>query len=421
MTLQTRTTVQIPTQPINAPVSLEDSSPIPESVVGARSFSLVIANSRAELEEHLPPWEDLALHALEPNPFYEPWMLLPAMNLIGKELDLSTVLVYRNDGRGERRPDALCGMFPLERRSRYRGVPLSVLALWRHRYCFLSVPLIRAGYEKEVLRAFYDWLRTDPRPAQLIDFQRVPGDGPFDQALKSLLRETESVSFTYDVYPRAVLRAAGDADGYLRRAISREHRKDLRRRSRRLAERGLIEFRELECRHELDAWIEGFLQLERSGWKGQFGGAFDLQQPDREFFREVMRSAFDRDRLMMLGLELDGRALAYKCNVTAGVGSFAFKIAYDEEFRYFSPGVLLELENIKRFHNRESLTWMDSCANPEHPMIDRLWLDRRMIQSVVVSNGSRLGDLAVSALPLARRINRVVRGLHRRDSETENN
>ena len=31
-----------------------------------------------KLEEYVRPWQELALDAIEPNPFYEPWMLIPA-------------------------------------------------------------------------------------------------------------------------------------------------------------------------------------------------------------------------------------------------------------------------------------------------------------------------------------------------------
>jgi hypothetical protein len=106
---------------------------------------------------------------------------------------------------------------------------------------------------------------------------------------------------------------------------------------------------------------------------------------------------------------LNGKPISYKCNFLAGDGSFAFKIAYDEGQSHFSPGVMLELENIKRVHCRREIAWMDSCASPEHPMIDRLWLDRRVIQSVVVPTGKGSGSFWVSVLPLIRWANRKIR------------
>jgi hypothetical protein len=87
-----------------------------------------------------------------------------------------------------------------------------------------------------------------------------------------------------------------------------------------------------------------------------------------------------------------------KANLLTGDGGFCFKICFDEEFAKHSPGVLLELENIREAHRR-GLTWMDSCADQDHPMIDRLWPERREIRTVFLS--PRWLGVASIAAPLA--------------------
>ena len=54
----------------------------------------------AELEEpaFLAAWERLALRAAEPNPFFEPWYLLPSLRQWGAE-DGVRVKVWFHDGR----------------------------------------------------------------------------------------------------------------------------------------------------------------------------------------------------------------------------------------------------------------------------------------------------------------------------------
>ena len=66
--------------------------------------------------------------------------------------------------------------------------------------------------------------------------------------------------------------------------------------------------------------------------------------------------------------------------------SFAFKIAHDERFAKYSPGVLLERFNVKRFAEAPAkLDCMDSCAHEGHPMIERLWPDRREIAELTIA------------------------------------
>ncbi len=295
-------------------------------------------------------------------------------------------------------------------------MPVSVLRLWKHRYCFLCTPLVRTDCARECLGVFFDWLAVGAESCPLMEFQFVSGDGPFHRALVDVFYKRASLTFTSDRFNRAIFQPSTSADNYMKAAISREHRKDLRRKQKRLSETGQLEYTELRRAYELDNWLEEFLRIEMSGWKGKDGGALASEEANKNFFLRVAREAFKRDRLMMLATRLDGRTIAQKCNFLAGRGSFAFKIAFDEDYAHFSPGVLLEIENIHRLHARPQIEWMDSCAIPDHFMINRLWPARRGIQSVVVSTGRRFGDLAVSGLPMLRWANRKlmsVRGKNR--------
>ena len=384
-----------------------------------RKMSVIALTDFDRLEQYLPAWEELARSALEPNPFYEAWMLIPALELLGKGKSLQLVLIFAQDQARPNGPPVLCGVFPLERKPKYKGLPVSVLSLWKHPYCFLCTPLVRADRARECLSAFFDWLASDTQTAPLVEFNYVSGEGPFNQALIDCLNERLNPSFQSDLYNRALFVPRSDADQYLRAAMSREHRKDVRRRTRRLSEEGRVEFVALETGKEIDAWLEEFMQLEASGWKKDHG-AIASKEECRDFFMAVAKEAFRRGRLMMLGLKLDDQPIALKCNFLAEDGGYAFKIAYDESYSRFSPGFLLEMENIRHLHARPEIKWMDSCAIPVHFMINRLWLDRRTIQTRLVSTGKRPGDLVVSLMPLIRWLNRKVRAISKSKAQAIN-
>ena len=87
----------------------------------SHKMTVVVIEDFEMLEDYIQAWEDLAVDALEPNPFYEPWMLMPALRGLATGKDLRVVLVLNID-RGE---PVLCGVFPLERRARYKGLPVA--------------------------------------------------------------------------------------------------------------------------------------------------------------------------------------------------------------------------------------------------------------------------------------------------------
>jgi CelD/BcsL family acetyltransferase involved in cellulose biosynthesis len=363
---------------------------------------VVVANAE-ELASHAVAWDDLARHAIEPNAFYESWMFLPALRAFGAELDLQCVLIYAPQPGRPGVPGPLYGFFPLERARRYKGLPVPMVRMWKHVHCFLGTPLVRAGHAQECLNALLDWLKGQRRG--LLEFGLTSADGPFQQALLDVVNERRALTYLQESYNRALLCTGTAVDDLLE--LSGRHKKELRRQRRRLSEQGRFECVRLESSDDLAGWLERFLELEASGWKGREGTAIRETPAERDFFVQAATAAFERGRLMMLGFHLNGKPVSLKCNFLAPPGSFAFKIAFDESFASYSPGVLLELENIEQLNRyHPEIAWMDSCAMAQHFMINRLWSGRRTVQTLLVSTGTRRSDLVVSALPMLRWLRR---------------
>jgi hypothetical protein len=260
--------------------------------------------------------------------------------------------------------------------------------------------LIRAGFARETWAAFFDWLATDTRSGPLMEFSLIGGDGPVHQALVDHLHGSKRPYRILESYTRAFFRPTADADGYLSAGLSGKHRKKIRHQEKQLSALGHIEYDELERDDDVDAWIEAFLKLEASGWKGREGSALAADPAERAYFEAIAREAFRRGQLRMLALRLDGQPIALKCDFLAGRGSFTFKIAFDESYARFSPGLLLEMHNVHRLHAQSQIEWVDSCTHPSNVMFNRVWRERRPMQSLIVSTGKVPGDLVVSLLPL---------------------
>jgi CelD/BcsL family acetyltransferase involved in cellulose biosynthesis len=373
----------------------ERTPPVP--IAGATR--IVVARSLDELTEHRAALEDLSADALEPNVFYEPLMLEPAVRYFGAGRRLELVLVYRTDG--PRRREQLCGFFPFERATRYGGLPVTALTSFKHLHCFLSTPLVRRQGAGEAFSATLDWL-TKKSGATLIELGSIGAAGPVHQLLLRGLHERRRLFWLRNWSTRAFFEPGAEAESYLRGAISGLALKEVRRKTRRLGEHGRLVWRELEPGEDARPWLDDFLRLEASGWKGRGRSALACSEPERDFFVAAATAAHARGRLMLLGLFLDDRPLALKCNFMTADGGYAFKIAFDEDYRAFSPGFLLEVENVRRLHRRADVRWMDSCADAQHAMINRLWPGRRTMATVVFGTGRAPGDLLVSLMPLLR-------------------
>jgi hypothetical protein len=367
-------------------------------------MSVLVIRQFADLEQYLKDWTNLAENTLESNIFYEPWFMLPALKSFSGGHRVEFVLIFANDSSLD--SDAtLCGLFPLERKDGYKGLPVSFLELWRHVHCFLCTPLVRLEFARECLSAFLRWLRG-PDGAPLMEFNYIMDGGPFHQLLLEQIKVGSGSAFLVESFKRGLLRPQPNAEEYIHQSLSTKHRKMLKRQEAKLGEGEPVEYEMLQEHHDVAAWIEDFLRLESAGWKGRAGTALASDKTQRDFFVAIATEGFKNGRLVMLALKRGQKLVAMRSQFLGGKGSFTFKISFAEEYARFSPGVLLELENIRWFHNQAGLEWMDSCTGTDALMFNRLWLDHRSISTTLVSNGGWSGALLIYVLSLVRGLKR---------------
>ena len=380
----------------------------PDRLVHARVLKVVVVENEEELCSHVPAWQDLADHAMEANVFYEPWLLRPALRTLNRGTPLRLVFIYETSSPATPGGSRLCGFFPLEPVSRFRNLPIRAWRLWKHLHCFLCTPLIRPERARETLTALLQWAGANGG-ATVVDFSHVRGDGPFHDLLIEHATETGTLQRVTDRFARALWKRGQKLEDYLQGTLTTGVRKEYRRQRKRLGELGRLEFRTLQQPGEVDEWLEEFLHLEASGWKAREGTALRINANERAYVREAAQEGFARSQMRMQGLFLDGRPVAMLLSFLTGTGGFTFKTAYDEKFAKFSPGVQVMLDVLGCLHSDSCHAWMDSCAEPDHPMINRLWKDQRVIESVLVSTGNWLGDLVVLVYPACQRLARLIR------------
>ncbi len=325
-------------------------------------------------------WDALALSAGEPNPFFESWYLLPALRRFDPA---GKVEILRFERGGE-----LVGLVPVERAWRYGKWPVPHLRVWLHPNCFTGAPLVARGNERAFWAAFLAWADDNCGPALFAHVAQLPLHGLTAAALFGEAEREDRRAALVHREERALLKSSLDPAAYLEQAVRAKKRKELRRQHARLSEAGKLKVERYSDDKCLATWIDHFLALEASGWKGREGSALDCAPATAALFREALRGAAERGRLERLSLILDGRPIAMLANFMTPPGACSFKTAFDEKFARFSPGVLLQLENLAILEHPE-IEWTDSCAAADHPMIDGIWQGRRPIGRVSIAIGGK--------------------------------
>ncbi|MDT0508829.1 GNAT family N-acetyltransferase [Novosphingobium sp. MMS21-SN21R] len=326
-------------------------------------------------------WHALAEAATTPNPFFEPWYLIPALESFDAKGAVQLFLVELGD--------ELVGLLPVAPMRKYGRWPFPHLASWLHANAFLGVPLVRAGYEALFWQALADWADTNHGAGLFLHLAGMPLEQPLTQALFDLCHASNRTAGLVMREQRALLFSPLGPEAYLERALTGKKRKELRRQHTRLSEQGDLEFERRSDATGIAPWIDAFLHLERTGWKGTAGSAMACAPETETLFRKSLEQAATLGKLERLALTLDGKPIAMLANFLTPPGSFSYKTAFDEDYARFSPGVLLQRENLALL-NRDDIAWCDSCAAPDHPMIDSLWTERRPIGRISVAIGGTL-------------------------------
>ncbi|MBV1918776.1 MAG: GNAT family N-acetyltransferase [Sphingomonadaceae bacterium] len=350
-------------------------------LVPARSAGKVVCVPWQDMASEIAAWDKLAGQAAEPNPFFESWYLLPSLEAFNPQGEIA-ILRFEQDGQ-------LLGLMPLERRSRYYGKPLPNIGNWLHANSFLGTPLVASGAEVHFWHGLFDWADSHGQRALFLHLSELGLDGPLYAALEAVLSAQGRTGAIVKNEQRAILASPLDADSYRQATFSKQKRKDLRRRTNRLSDLGEIQF---EWQHGLDGmskWTDQFLALEASGWKGDAGSALAQDKAKSFLFRESLKGAAQRERLIRLALMLDDKPIAMLSTFLTPPGAFGYKTAFDENYARHAPGILLENEFLSALdHGR--FEWCDSCAASDHPVMNDIWRERRSIGKVSIAIGGSI-------------------------------
>jgi GNAT acetyltransferase-like protein len=136
-------------------------------------------------------------------------------------------------------------------------------------------------------------------------------------------------------------------------ALDSKFRQNLRRRRRRLAEKGDLKYQLVDNKDAkaLDTALADFFDIEASGWKGEGGTAIALKPELVGFYTQLARDAAKRGALALGLLTLSGKVIAGHFSMVHARRHYLIKIGYDESLHEHSPGQQMVSDAIR-----------DSCA-----------------------------------------------------------
>jgi CelD/BcsL family acetyltransferase involved in cellulose biosynthesis len=333
----------------------------------------------AEVDDRLEAeWRLLSGNAVEPNPWFEP-NIIRAIVAIQRDIVLLVV-------RGESGLGACMAFVPASHRWYGLNLPM-----WLTPHP-MGTPLLDASCGEAAIQCAFGFLAKSAG-ARFLHLKGLAADGPVARMVIGALGGWKVKTTRAEAAWPFVRRLPEPT--YLEQSLSGKHRYNTDRLHRRLEQHLGAEL-QLAERSDDPATIEKFIQLEARGWKGTCGTALACDPARADYFRAVCRTFASEGRLRAYCLEAGTTTVAMKLMIKAGNGLFDLRIAYDERFARFSPGVLLEIDVLREFHESE-LDWALSNTNhPTNPVM-RIWPERRATLDVLAEAGG-VGRHALAAV-----------------------
>jgi CelD/BcsL family acetyltransferase involved in cellulose biosynthesis len=325
----------------------------------------------------------LADHALEPNHFFLPDFLAPAIQAFGgAKLKLATV----SDG------DELLFFAPVVASNRRAfGVPR--LRVWTHEFAPLGSPLIHRDAAPEVADEIMIYLRRSGRRSLILP--DMPLMGPvartFRDGAKGQEFQTEAGCQSRPILQMSPIQPAFE------RLISAKHRRDLDRQLRRLCERGPVSVLTARNATDVEAAFANFLALECSGWKGRSGTAIDQDAGVQDFARDAVTRLARRGIAAIDLMRVGERVVAALIRFDHAGLSIPWKIAYDESFSAFSPGKHLMCDATRRWLLDPSILRADPICEESNSLMSGILKDSEPYGTLFVSAHRRDWGMRLSA------------------------
>ncbi len=322
----------------------------------------------------VPRWQALADEAEQPNVFFRPELVMPALESFDTDPSFQLLCVEQGE--------SLVGLLPLRRTEWRSGRLLPLFVAGVHRFGPLGTPLIARGMAPAVTDAILEAFRGRGESGLLLPLLE---DGPVAEAFDTALAGRGLSRLVLAQHERAALISHG-SDGSVFEERRGKGAKNRARLARRLSDKGEVSVH-VASGPDVAFAFQRFAVLEAAGWKGRVGTALTQAADEFQFFQRFLALLSAPGDALVAEMRLDGEPVACGLLLRHGTRAYYHKTAYREDLASFSPGLLFSDRLRTVLGGWDGILSADSCAVSEHPMINRVWPQRIRLTDSLVPTG----------------------------------
>ncbi|MEL6435501.1 MAG: GNAT family N-acetyltransferase [Pseudomonadota bacterium] len=368
----------------NAPPLAFDGQPRePRSTSAHRKLAVFPSEAGFDI---LGDVDQIADYAVEPNIFFSPRFCISGLSrLDDRAVRLMLLHDQGPDIPAGRRVGHVRFMMPFTVEKPGFAIGPDIIRGWSNPFGPYGLPLIERRDTAQIIDDLYSTL-SQPTVAlpKIMVLPDLFMDSPAASILRSVALAAGLPIATVRPAPRPWLNATVDTDAFMGDMFSAHHRRNYRREWRKLEAMGTLEFGIARSAEDVRRETEEFLLMENAGWKGRERTSLAADRYRAAFAREAVNLLAARDRARVYTLKLDGRVIASLIVFVEGGRAWTWKVTHDEALSQHSPGMQLMIRATETFLDDPNIISADSCADPGHPMMSRIWSQTRPLTTLII-------------------------------------
>ncbi len=251
----------------------------------------------------------------------------------------------------------------------------------------------------ESLRRLFCFLKESYRRWDVMELDAVPEEGDAAATLERALEES-GISFVRQLaYNDWLLEDIGYSGEEYLNGRTKNLKKELRRRARRLEEEGNVSFVTGNRVEELEKYLGIYQEVRRKSWKHD--------EADAAFLMDFREWAMEKGWLRFAFLNVDDSPVSAHIRLVSNNKAYLMESVYDAAYREFSPTTLLRSLLMKYIIDNEDVRTIDTIRGDEPYKADWTPVKRRRICFSAFNNSARgqlFRFLLKVAAPAARKI-----------------
>ncbi len=331
-------------------------------------FRFEIVTTFATLQQYQSRWNQL----LDSIPLYLPSMTYEwhhAWLTAHPELHNRLHCIFAYD-----KHNTLVGIIPfIETKSHIAKIPLNVLTLIGMRDHIKTIFITQPEHQLPLLSALMHYLKEEYTHWDLVAFRRLGSNRADDIFLERIAHQLHLPLTTESPLEIPYIVIDSRWEEYWK-SRSKHFRHEYRRKMRKLQQKGHVSVTTLTSPLEPETF-QRFVTLENSGWKGKNQSSLVHRPQLMALYQHASQMNSAYFQLLQFELWLDNHLIAASLCPQTRNGLYVYKIAYDEQWGRYSPGILLRVAEVQYAFNHhlqiysfsgKAQPWMRQFTHRKH-------------------------------------------------------